>query len=383
MLTGLGATIFFESLWPRRLEEVNEVVKNITHHTTLLRDVVTLQHIREEHAFRTKAIAAFREEAQFRELEKFRALRTHVSPRFYDDRLDWLLTRSSETSADWLFQVGDFKRWIDVSNPAVRLLWLRGIPGAGKTFLSAAAVGEAKKHHRTLFVFVSNAQESSATAKAALQSLLFQLAWDDEDVQTVLTQAKEQALYGSTQYIVDMLKTSLGVVGATYIILDGLDEMETSERGVLLQQLTGLSECSELKILVSSRPEDDIANILDGKATSIRVEQGNAASIQSYVKKRTESWVCDPAFDEAAQKLVRRLVAPVADKANGKYNTSNSTALLARLGTDAVTPIGMFLYARIVLDNAELLTGLEEIERDLEALPADLDEVYVCVQISL
>jgi len=34
----------------------------------------------------------------------------------------------------------------------------------------------------------------------------------------------------------------------------------------------------------------------------------------------------------------------------------------------------MFLYARIVLDNAELLTCLEEIEGELGALPADLDE---------
>lgn len=37
----------------------------------------------------------------------------------------------------------------------------------------------------------------------------------------------------------------------------------------------------------------------------------------------------------------------------------------------------MFLYARIVLDNAERLTNLEEIERELHVLPESLDEVYV------
>ena len=35
---------------------------------------------------------------------------------------------------------------------------------------------------------------------------------------------------------------------------------------------------------------------------------------------------------------------------------------------------GMFLYARIVLDNVSLLTGLEEIESELRALPEDLDD---------
>ena len=37
----------------------------------------------------------------------------------------------------------------------------------------------------------------------------------------------------------------------------------------------------------------------------------------------------------------------------------------------------MFLYARIILDNAELLTNLEEIEQELRVLPESLDEVYV------
>jgi hypothetical protein len=34
----------------------------------------------------------------------------------------------------------------------------------------------------------------------------------------------------------------------------------------------------------------------------------------------------------------------------------------------------MFLYARIVLDNAETCNGLEEIERELRVLPVDLNE---------
>jgi hypothetical protein len=34
----------------------------------------------------------------------------------------------------------------------------------------------------------------------------------------------------------------------------------------------------------------------------------------------------------------------------------------------------MFLYARIVLDNAETCNGLEEIEQELTVLPVDLNE---------
>jgi len=35
---------------------------------------------------------------------------------------------------------------------------------------------------------------------------------------------------------------------------------------------------------------------------------------------------------------------------------------------------GMFLYARIILDNVMLLTELDEIKRELKVLPADLND---------
>ena len=38
---------------------------------------------------------------------------------------------------------------------------------------------------------------------------------------------------------------------------------------------------------------------------------------------------------------------------------------------------GMFLYARIVIDNVVDLISIEDIRRELKALPADLDSVYV------
>jgi len=34
----------------------------------------------------------------------------------------------------------------------------------------------------------------------------------------------------------------------------------------------------------------------------------------------------------------------------------------------------MFLYARIIMDNVELFTDMEEIERELKVLPLDLND---------
>lgn len=100
-----------------------------------------MQRIVEEHEFRAKSLAHFKHETDFQELQKFQTLKTRVSPQIHDDRLDWLLNRSSKASTLWLVTDNTFQRWLDISNSAMRLLWLQGIPGAGKfpsSFVSAS-----------------------------------------------------------------------------------------------------------------------------------------------------------------------------------------------------------------------------------------------------
>ena len=315
-----GPKVFFEAVWPQQQGRLDVVVSNIRRHTDLMRNEVTLQRIRDEFAFRDKALAEFDEQAEFRDAQKFQSLRTLVSPRLYDDMLDSLRNRSCDKSMAWLVRNKNFADWLDTPNQAARLLWLRGIPGAGKTFLSAAAVKEAKTRHRTLFVFASHTHQRGNTARSIFQSLLFQLSCNDRDARCFLAQSDERDLLGNTQYISERFKLILStVVGPTRILVDGLDEMEAGERGILLQQLAvGLEDCSQVKILFSSRPEDDIANILDSKATSIRVDRENFDGIQAYINQRTESWMRAADFDLAVQQRVQHLLAPIAAKANGK-----------------------------------------------------------------
>ncbi len=169
-------------------------------------------------------------------------------------------------------------------------------------------------------MFASHIHEASTTTRSILQSLLFQLAFDVKDAQSVLVESNERELLGSTRYVLELLKTLLmsPTVGPTYIVLDGLDEMEVVERGILLQQLADLESCPEVKILISSRPEDDIASILAARASEIRVDKKNSDSIQSYVNQRTRDWIQTANLDQEMRKQVEHLLAPVAQTANGK-----------------------------------------------------------------
>lgn len=149
-------------------------------------------------------------------------------------------------------------------------------------------------------------------------SLVFQLAFEDKDVQAVIAQSSERELRSSTNYVSNLLKTLLSNAGHSYIVLDGLDEMGVVERKILLQELTALDKCQETKILISSRKEDDFAKILDTKSTIIRVDKRNSVNIQSYVNQRTKDWMREVGFNKQAETRIRNLLAPLAANAAGK-----------------------------------------------------------------
>ncbi|KAI0402243.1 hypothetical protein F4802DRAFT_618082 [Xylaria palmicola] len=335
---------FFEALWPRQKEKIDLVVKHLEQHTTLMKDEVTLLHIRAEYEARTRSLASFEQAAEFQQLQRFQALKTDVSPQTYIDRLDWLVNRSSQGSADWL--TGD-KAVLDWFDP-------RTSPRAScKTFLAAAVVEEARSHNNTLFVFASHLQPTCATARSVLQSLVFQLACQSKDAQTILVNSGAQDISSHAKDVSGLLKALLIDSGPIFIVVDGLDEMEVQERKILLQQLVSMDGCPETRILFSSRPEHDIAGILDTKAISIHVDKRNSKSIEAYVQQRGRNWIENGNFDQEAQKEIRCLLSPIAARAEG-----------------------MFLFARIILDNAELLTDCREIQRELKVLPLDLNDAY-------
>jgi hypothetical protein len=271
-----------------------------------------------------------------------------------------------------------FTQWLDVSKRENVWLWLQGIPGSGKTFLAAAAIDHAKKSHRTIFVFASDSNRQSLTALSVIQSLIFQIVVNNKDLQTVLVESSEQDLKSNTSNASDLLKSLLLSAGQTYIVIDGLDEIEESERQILLQKLEiVVKDCNELKILIFSRAEDDIAKALGKNTKSIRVDQKNMGSIQSYIDSRSQEWMSRCNFDVGIESEVLSLLSPLSERSKGRYGGIRLRGPDKYAELTFLPSQGMFLYARIVLDNLEQVHGINEVRRELKALPTDLNDAYV------
>ena len=133
----------------------------------------------------------------------------------------------------------------------------------------------------------------------------------------MLCQSGGENLKSSVDAAANLLKTLLICAGPTYIVIDGLDEIDETECCRLLKQLLEMPKtCHEVKIFMSSRAEADIANLLKNQV-SISVDSRNAGSIQTFVNWRIEEWFGKCSFLPEAQGEIQSLLAPLASNAKG------------------------------------------------------------------
>ncbi|GFF67628.1 predicted protein [Aspergillus lentulus] len=307
---------FFEALWPRKKEHISLVKTHIERHALLMRNEVRLEHIREEHDTRLRAFEHFKNAEKSHRLQRFYAIKADMSPRMYDDKLNWYHSRVCEGTGTWLFKDDVVKDWLNINNGSSRVVWLQGIPGSGKTFLAGAVVDKAYTIGHTAFAFLSHTFSTSTSALGVLHSLLFQVASQHEDLQDVLCHSTNEQIKSNITVAVDTLKSILDCAGQVFLIVDGLDEIDEVERRVLLKQLLHLShECHETRIFISSRREEDIAVILEARSETIRVGGRNEESIQVFVDYQLKQIFQSRRFPPQIQDEIKRSLAPLASKA--------------------------------------------------------------------
>ncbi|KAL9074286.1 MAG: hypothetical protein Q9157_004451 [Trypethelium eluteriae] len=187
-----------------------------------------------------------------------------------------------------------------------------------KTFLSCTITDKAKTLGLVVFTFLSYTLSSTTTALSIIHSLIFQLASNHEDLQAVLTQSSHEDLKRNIDSATRLLTTLAACAGPVYFIIDGLDEVEEVERGRFLKQLLcALGSCKDAKILVSSRLEADLENILEETATKLRVDHRNAEGIKAYVDAHTRVWFRERKFLPEAEMEIKNLLAPLPSTSKG------------------------------------------------------------------
>lgn len=178
-------------------------------------------------------------------------------------------------------------------------------------------MAKASSRHNCLNIFASYAQRDTSTAKSIFQSLMFQAGRSDITMQSILLGVDERELTSGTKPIITMFEKLMLCSGPSYIIIDGLDEIDELERGIVLQHVIAVTKaCTTLKVLISGRPSEDIEGKLK-KEAKITVHERNAGSIQSYVDQRTPKLLKIFAEDPKAKSEIHGLLKCLGAESKG------------------------------------------------------------------
>lgn len=238
----------------------------------LMQGKVTLAHIIEVDEGRKLALQEYERAHESEDRRALDSVISSLNPVLYDKDLERLSSNCAVGTGHWLSGNSSYIKWRDAVDDSSRLFWIQGIPGAGKllvpemnevtdripgkSYLCSTIVQEmCTRREQLAFAFLTYRHRYELSALGILHSFMYQLALDNKSLRPVLTTAHDEhyrKLNSSISFAKDVLCKLVGHQKATYFVVDGLDEIATSERTLLVKTLLQMQvEVTSLKVLFS------------------------------------------------------------------------------------------------------------------------------------
>ncbi len=291
-----------------------------------------------------------------RDIVKWLAPFNHEASYFVDDLRSAYESRHPDT-CKWILDRPEFEAWMDsgLNDATTRMLWLNGVPGAGKTVLSSFVINRCsevsgkKPSTPVLYFFFKLTDSDKNSVLAVTRSLIYQLylffpASLSADIVSLRDgSGKNKAL--SDQRLWDLFVKHAKDVANLIIVLDALDECDGVD--ILLGRMISLLQCCA-KIFVVSRKEENIALALEGHPHIVISHEDVEADIRSYIAVEIEKI---PRF--RGKSVQQRMISAVSS------------------GHD-----GMFLWAYLMIKELKELRTVRQVDDALRSLPAGLEQMH-------
>jgi len=267
-------------------------------------------------------------------------------------------------TGDWLRESEAFRKWEDGTKQG-GCLWVRGLPGIGKSVFAASTVktlaetqDSEGRRAPVLFFFFRQIVEKNHDPKYLVRDWTAQLLpFSDFLRGTVAHLSRESCVEGlEMTKLWDTLVGALERIDKVYCVADALDEMD-DQHATFVEKLRelGMRKPETIKVLLTSRPVPRIeAQLRDTAVEAVRLDPVQIyPDIVAYVDSRLHA--LEPRVSEEKEIQVQKAIC---ERANG-----------------------LFLYARLTMDS--LTEGLQEgsiientLPTSLEQLPMNLKELY-------
>ncbi|RYP14230.1 hypothetical protein DL765_006510 [Monosporascus sp. GIB2] len=301
--------------------------------------------------------------------EKLRA------PNYQTDQEMSTEARSGKDSGKWFFKDPKFQEWLTPTRPGHGVLYIHGMPGAGKTTLVSAIVEKLLDETRlsadtrcmAYFYFKHN-QPDKESHNSLLRAILEQLISRDAILSDHLFEqisSAEGVNLRSSKTLDNLIRASMENYEIAYVVIDGLDEttQDESEKTVnwLLSLITrGLGDAKpKLRVLICGQ-RDGLLDKVFAPYPSMSLEtSGHQADIREY-----------------CQRFCARI------RAKFDIQPSIEDDIVSRVVSEAQ---GMFLYARVVLENLLNQTRLTQLKKEMEheTFPKGIEKAYERVAVRI
>ncbi|KAF2878452.1 hypothetical protein BDV95DRAFT_22417 [Massariosphaeria phaeospora] len=267
------------------------------------------------------------------------------------------LAKRHDNTCDWIFTHPEVQNWLAAKRSTS--IWYTAPPGAGKTITSSAVVRYLQdKGQKTATFFCSFNDLVRREAITAFRSIALQLlGLSNNSVPEKVRKEYEDDLahycakLKDFKVVVDIVEALMKQQSRVHIIIDGLDEVEGTEKMLLLNGLLHLVHVKTygiVKFFFTSRPDSHIRGLMR-KNGVVEIESSHdslVGDVRNYVTSRVLSRLehnCEPCIE---------------------YWTSRSE--------------GNFLWVQHMMDilDGEGMTCDDEISEELEKFPKGLTGCY-------
>ncbi|KAK8115310.1 hypothetical protein PG999_007379 [Apiospora kogelbergensis] len=396
-----GWKLFFVTSWHRFQRRFDNIFENLQRHASLIDKEANAYNIAEAKQMRQE-IRTWRDECT----EQLDRTEEEQGIKQYNSIVSWLRVDESDQlnifhtlleesnkhpgTCDWILRNKKMTSMLQ-RKPDIPVLWIQGAAGTGKSVISASIVKFMESAGcLVLSHFCNYAYPSSTKYDSILRSLIVQLVRKDGDLAAHVYEnyilGKKVPSIPILERLLQLLLSSISKeprqTSYVWVVIDGVDECEPlmqSKTCNLISQVTSRAPSSDqvvCKALVSCRFSTTAsANLRKCQSISLTEEKEQMSnSIRRYASQRLTAIYSKFQQLNLTEHDIRRIEDAITEKSDG---TAPKTSIASHK-IETNREIGMFLYARLVLDylSSNIFFNGEEIKRDVYKLPAKLSEFY-------
>ncbi|KAH0499652.1 hypothetical protein TgHK011_006829 [Trichoderma gracile] len=266
------------------------------------------------------------------------------------------IARRQPGTGQWFLNSAEYQTWLKGDR---QTLFCPGIPGAGKTIITAIVVDDIYKRFYNdtnvgiAYLYCDYRRQQEQTVEQLLLSLVKQLAQRQapvpKEVSEIYSEYQRQPKALSFGEILMLLHSVSKLFSRVFVIVDALDEFRTDGcRRTFLNGILKLQAQEYASIFLTARFIPDILNIFEESATlEIRAQDEDVQQFIANQITRLPSFVLN---DTELQSMIKTSIAEAVD--------------------------GMFLLAPLHMDALSQEPTVGHIELALKRLPRSLDEMY-------